>query len=163
MKLNRLLPAFGLLIVGCAGFISFVRYTSCDEHLSEDEILQVAKGHIEKEIDFLVPYFKESATDVLAGRFVLLSILDRGSNPFLITYQTRGGQLVDLEINVACGVRWSYPARIRPPLQAVFARDLRPGQPFVRRPTVTKGLSSVPGTDALYPGAIQLPDEPIRP
>lgn len=165
MKLARVLTAFGLIALTCAAFVSFVRYTSCDTNLSEDDVvLDVARGHIEKEIDFLVRHFKEPAADVLAGKFVLLSTFDTRFNPFSVMYQTPRGQLVDMEITVTCGVLWSYPHRIQPSEVAMFTRDLRTGQPFVQRSTVSvTGVLSEPGTNASHSGAIQLPREAVRP
>lgn len=162
--LVRLAFSIGLLLLLYATLGILVRHTGC-AHLSEDEIIRFAQSRIQKEIRFLVRHFKEPVTEVLSGRFVLLSLLDSRfspGSPFAVMYQTAGGQLVQMEIGLSCRVRWSYPHAIVPPEESIFSRDLRTGQRFVMRSTVA-GVSSEPGTEASHFGAIQLPDESIRP
>ena len=155
------LSSVGLLAFLYAGAILFVHYGTCT-YLSEDETAELARDHIIKDMGFLVRHFNESAADVRAGKFVLFSIFDDRYHPYGVVYQTRGGQLVELEFTGMCGVRLSFPHRIVPRLDAIFVRDLRTGQPFIERSVVT-GTSLVPGTEASHSGAILLPGGSVRP
>jgi hypothetical protein len=150
-----------IAILSITGLLALLYAGGPCRDLSEDEVVEFARGQITKEIDFLVRHFGEPATEVQAGRFVLFYWLDNFYQ-YSVMYQTPRGQLVDMERSVTCNVRWSYPARIGPREDAVFTRDLRTGKPFFERSTVTKGILSVPGTEASHSGAIQSPREAIR-
>lgn len=100
---------------------------------SEENIIGVARSHIEKDVDVLVQHFKEPATDVLVGRFVLVQGFDDRYHPYEVTYQTPSGQFVAIELNSACGARMYYPGILMRREDAVSLRDLRTGESFIRK------------------------------
>lgn len=100
---------------------------------SEENAIGIARILIEKDIEHLVREYKEPARDILAGRFVLIQGFDDPYHPYEVTYQTPRGRFIALELNSACNARWYFPGTLRRREDAVSLRDLRTGEPFIRK------------------------------
>ena len=127
---------WGLLPIGLLaswyGMGWYAHYTGCT-YVPEDKLIELARTEITKRIELLVRTFDESPTDIQSGSFVLFSTFDDPLYPVGLTYQTPGGQVIDLEFSSTCRINLYFPHRIQRLENAISVRDLRTGQPFSGR------------------------------
>ena len=90
---------------------------------SESELLTVAREGLEREVEFLVRNFGESAEDIKAAEIVqFVEWTPRVAFAYSVTYRTARGLLYEVNISPGCGIELSFPSRLGNPEARVIYR-----------------------------------------